>query len=149
MKLFPHLPLCRFSCVSKPEVTPSLQSADALSEAVAGLGTVEEVMKYLEPERWQLDMEDLYKPTWHILGKSFLHNKKSRGMADSWGCSDRNYSGRKVCHVEREGKTDAVEQRNVNFFKTVLPFCKWQFNVSLAIDAPSLECSTMCLIILG
>jgi platelet derived growth factor C/D len=46
---------------------------------VADLSTVEEVMKYLEPERWQQDMEDLYKPTWHILGKSFLHNKKSRG----------------------------------------------------------------------
>ena len=60
-------------------LAPPLQSVDALSEAVAGLGTVEEVMKYLEPERWQLDMDELYKPTWHILGKSFIHNKKSRG----------------------------------------------------------------------
>lgn len=120
MKLFPHLPLCRFSCVSKPEVTPSLQSADALSEAVAGLGTVEEVMKYLEPERWQLDMEDLYKPTWHILGKSFLHNKKSRGTAtatsqtaNNWGSSDSNCSERKICHVEMEGKTDVQLQLSI------------------------------------
>lgn len=58
---------------------PSLQSMEELSEAVAGLGTVEEVMKYLEPERWQLDMDELYKPTWHVLGKSFIHNKKARG----------------------------------------------------------------------
>lgn len=36
-------------------------------------------MKYLEPERWQLDMEELYKPTWHVLGKSFIHNKKAKG----------------------------------------------------------------------
>ena len=67
----------------------------------------------------------------------------------NWGCSDRNCSGRKVCHVEIEGKTDAVEQRTSNFFKTVLPFWKLQFNVSLAIAAPSLEFSTLCLIILG
>ncbi len=60
---------------------PSLQGIEELSETVAGLGTVEEVMKYLEPERWQVDMEELYKPTWHVLGKSFIHNKKARGRA--------------------------------------------------------------------
>ncbi|KAI3351466.1 hypothetical protein L3Q82_020317, partial [Scortum barcoo] len=43
-------------------LSPSLQGIEELSEAVAGLGTVEEVMKYLEPERWQVDMEELYKP---------------------------------------------------------------------------------------
>lgn len=63
-----------------PAVPPqSQQGLEEVSEAVAGLGTVEEVMKYLEPERWQLDMEELYKPTWHLLGKSFIHNKKARG----------------------------------------------------------------------
>ena len=69
--------------VSEPEVPvvipPSQQGVEELSEAVAGLDSVEEVMKFLEPERWQLDMEELYKPTWHVLGKSFLHNKKARG----------------------------------------------------------------------
>lgn len=69
--------------VSEPEVPavppPSLQGIEELSEAVAGLGTMEEVMKYLEPERWQVDMEELYKPTWHVLGKSFIHNKKAKG----------------------------------------------------------------------
>lgn len=69
--------------VSEPEVPavlpPSQQGIEELSDTVAGLSTVEEVMKYLEPERWQLDMEELYKPTWHVLGKSFIHNKKARG----------------------------------------------------------------------
>lgn len=69
--------------VSEAEVPavppPSLQGIEELSEAVAGLRTVEEVMMYLEPERWQVDMEELYKPTWHVLGKSFIHNKKARG----------------------------------------------------------------------
>lgn len=58
---------------------PSLQDIEELSEAVTELSTVEEVMKYLEPERWQMDMEELYKPTWHVLGKSFIHSKKARG----------------------------------------------------------------------
>ncbi|XP_055783352.1 platelet-derived growth factor C-like [Salvelinus fontinalis] len=101
--------------VLKPEVTPapSLQSSDALSEAVAGLSTVEEVMKYLEPERWQQDMEDLYKPTWHILGKSFLHNKKSRGVdlnllreeVRLYSCTPRNFS---VSLREELKRTDAI-----------------------------------------
>lgn len=68
---------------SEPEVPsvlpPSQQGIEELSDAVAGLGTVEEVMKYLEPERWQVDMDELYKPTWHVLGKSFVLTKKARG----------------------------------------------------------------------
>lgn len=73
--------------VSEPEVPavlpPSLQGIEELSEAVAGLSTMEEVMQYLEPERWQVDMEELYKPTWHVLGKSFILNKKPRGRTFS------------------------------------------------------------------
>lgn len=58
---------------------PTTQSLEALDEVVAGLSTVEEVMKYLEPERWQLDMEELYKPTWQVQGKSFILSRKSKG----------------------------------------------------------------------
>lgn len=60
---------------------PSQQGIEELSEAVGGLRTVEEVMKYLEPDRWQVDMEELYRPTWHILGKSFILNKKAKGVS--------------------------------------------------------------------
>lgn len=71
--------------VSEPErpavLPPSLQGIEELSEVVEALGTVEEVMRYLEPERWQVDMEELYKPSWHVLGKSFIHNKKARGRS--------------------------------------------------------------------
>uniref|UniRef100_A0A8D3ABK3 Platelet-derived growth factor C n=1 Tax=Scophthalmus maximus TaxID=52904 RepID=A0A8D3ABK3_SCOMX len=95
-------------------VAPSLQGIEDLSEAVAGLSTVEEVMKYLEPERWQLDMEELYKPTWHVLGKSFIHNKKARGGADLnllredvrlYSCTPRNFS---VSLREELKRTDAI-----------------------------------------
>ncbi|KAL0974320.1 hypothetical protein UPYG_G00218780 [Umbra pygmaea] len=101
--------------VPKPEVTspPSLQSPDALSQAVAGLSTVEEVMKYLEPDRWQVDMDELYKPTWHILGKSLFHNKKSKGVdlnllkeeVKLYSCTPRNFS---VSLREELKRTDAI-----------------------------------------
>ncbi|XP_034454480.1 platelet-derived growth factor C isoform X2 [Hippoglossus hippoglossus] len=102
---------------SGPEVpavpAPSLQGIEDLSEAVAGLGTMEEVMKYLEPERWQLDMEELYKPSWHVLGKSFVHNKKARGAdlnllreeVRLYSCTPRNFS---VSLREELKRTDAI-----------------------------------------
>ncbi|XP_017272903.1 platelet-derived growth factor C [Kryptolebias marmoratus] len=97
-----------------PAVLPSsLQGIEELSEAVADLSTVEEVMKYLEPERWQLDMEELYKPTWHALGKSFIHNKKARGAdlnllredTRLYSCTPRNYS---VSLREELKRTDVI-----------------------------------------
>uniref|UniRef100_A0A3B3I311 Platelet-derived growth factor C n=1 Tax=Oryzias latipes TaxID=8090 RepID=A0A3B3I311_ORYLA len=84
-----------------------------LCEAVAGLSTVEEVMRYLEPEQWQLDMEELYKPSWHVLGKSFIHNKKPRGAdlnllreeVRLYSCTPRNFS---VVLREELKRTDAI-----------------------------------------
>ncbi|XP_077466594.1 platelet-derived growth factor C isoform X2 [Stigmatopora argus] len=91
----------------------SQQDLQDLSTAVSGLRTVEEVMKYLEPERWQLDMDDLYKATWHVLGKSFIHNKKNRGAdlnlmweeAQLYSCTPRNLS---VSLREELQRTDAI-----------------------------------------
>ncbi|XP_042594255.1 platelet-derived growth factor C isoform X1 [Cyprinus carpio] len=98
-----------------PAVMPAwMQSVDVLSEAVAGFSTMEEVMKYLEPERWQVDMEDLYKPTWQVVGKSFFHQKKSRGVVDLnllreevrlYSCTPRNFS---VSLREELKRTDAI-----------------------------------------
>lgn len=69
--------------VSEPEVPAvpptSVQGIEELVEAVAGLKTVEEVLMYLDPEQWRVDIEELYKPTWHVLGKSFIHNRKAKG----------------------------------------------------------------------
>uniref|UniRef100_A0A672MRL5 Platelet-derived growth factor C n=1 Tax=Sinocyclocheilus grahami TaxID=75366 RepID=A0A672MRL5_SINGR len=91
-----------------PAVMPAwMQSVDVLSEAVAGFSTMEEVMKYLEPERWQVDMEDLYKPTWQVVGKSFIHQKKSRGEdpVRLYSCTPRNLS---VSLREELKRTDAI-----------------------------------------
>ncbi|KAJ8269565.1 hypothetical protein COCON_G00121720 [Conger conger] len=99
----------------RPEVLPpSLQTVDMLTEAVSGFNTVEEVMKYLEPDSWKLDMEDLYKPTWHVLGKSYIHSKKSRGGVDLnllkeevrlYSCTPRNFS---VSLREELKRTDSI-----------------------------------------
>uniref|UniRef100_A0AAY4D131 Platelet-derived growth factor C n=1 Tax=Denticeps clupeoides TaxID=299321 RepID=A0AAY4D131_9TELE len=81
---------------------------------VSGFSTVEEVMKYLEPDHWQLDIEDLYKPTWHMLGKAFLYPKKPRGVVDLnqlreevrlYSCTPRNFS---VSLREELRRTDVV-----------------------------------------
>ncbi|KAL7886303.1 hypothetical protein AOLI_G00065980 [Acnodon oligacanthus] len=93
---------------------PSLQNMESLGEAVAGFGTVEELLKYLEPDRWQLDLEELYKPTWQVLGKSFFHQKKARGVVDLnllreevrlYSCTPRNVS---VSLREELKRTDAI-----------------------------------------
>jgi len=68
-----------FNLQSDPDVQVPPHSVEELEEVVSTLGTVEEVLKYLDPDRWQADMEELNRPSWHGLGKSFLHNKKTRG----------------------------------------------------------------------
>ncbi|XP_066505266.1 platelet-derived growth factor C [Hoplias malabaricus] len=82
-------------------VTPAVQNMEIFGETVAGFSTVEELLKYLEPDRWQLDLEELYKPTWQVLGKSFVLQKKARGVVDLnllredvrlYSCTPRNVS---------------------------------------------------------
>ncbi|XP_067848855.1 platelet-derived growth factor C isoform X2 [Heptranchias perlo] len=93
-------------------VPPSPLSLDGLNEAVSGFDTVEELIKYLEPERWQLDLEDLYKPTWQMLGKAFVHGRKSRvdlnllkEEVKLYSCTPRNMS---VSLREELKRTDTI-----------------------------------------
>ncbi|XP_061143114.1 platelet-derived growth factor C-like isoform X1 [Syngnathus typhle] len=113
---FPSEPGFLIRYAIQPAIPAEAESPDLqeLSAAVSGLRTVEEVMKYLEPERWRLDIDDLYKPTWHVLGKSFIHNKKVRGGADLnllweeaqlYSCTPRNLS---VSLREELKRTDAI-----------------------------------------
>lgn len=95
-----------------PTVPPPSLSLDNLNEAVAGFDTVEELIKYLEPERWQLDLDDLYKPTWQMLGKAFVHGRKSRVDLNLlkeevrlYSCTPRNTS---VSLREELKRTDTI-----------------------------------------
>ncbi|CAJ0929200.1 unnamed protein product [Ranitomeya imitator] len=92
---------------------PSALPLELLSETVARFGTVEEVMRYLEPDRWQLDLEELYRPSWQLLGKSYIHGRKSRVLDLSilrdevrlYSCTPRNFS---VSLREELKRTDAI-----------------------------------------
>ncbi|XP_062405446.1 platelet-derived growth factor C [Sardina pilchardus] len=102
-----------------PQQAPSpvevpVVAVEVLSEAVSQLQTVEEVLRYLEPERWPQDMEELYTPTWHLLGKAFIQPRKSRGVVDLnllreevrlYSCTPRNFS---VSLREELRRTDAI-----------------------------------------
>ncbi|XP_027622366.1 platelet-derived growth factor C [Tupaia chinensis] len=92
---------------------PSALPLDLLSQAVSAFGTLEDLIRYLEPDRWQLDLEDLYRPTWQLLGKAFVFGRKSRAVdlnllreeVQQYSCTPRNLS---VSLREELRRTDAV-----------------------------------------
>ncbi|KAM4709265.1 platelet-derived growth factor C [Discoglossus pictus] len=91
---------------------PSSLPLDELSQTVARFSTVEEVIRYLEPDKWQVDIEELYKPTWQLLGKAYIYGKKPRVdlslLKDEvrlYSCTPRNYS---VSLREELKRTDAI-----------------------------------------
>ncbi|XP_074885495.1 platelet-derived growth factor C [Buteo buteo] len=92
---------------------PSALPLDVLNNAVAGFSTVEELIRYLEPDRWQLDLEDLYRPTWQLLGKAYIHGRKSRVVdlnllkeeVRLYSCTPRNFS---VSLREELKRTDTI-----------------------------------------
>uniref|UniRef100_M3XL19 Platelet-derived growth factor C n=2 Tax=Latimeria chalumnae TaxID=7897 RepID=M3XL19_LATCH len=94
--IMPHHPDTATPSVLPPAVLP----LDMLNEAVSSFNTVEELIKFLEPDRWQLDLDDLYKPTWQMLGKAFIHGRKSKVMdlnllreeVKLYSCTPRNFS---------------------------------------------------------
>ncbi|NWS80493.1 PDGFC factor, partial [Toxostoma redivivum] len=92
---------------------PSALPLDVLNNAVAGFSTVEDLIRYLEPDRWQLDLEDLYRPTWQLLGKAYIHGRKSKVVdlnllkeeARLYSCTPRNFS---VSLREELKRTDTI-----------------------------------------
>lgn len=98
---------------SPSSLPPSALPLDVLNNAVAGFSTVEELIRYLEPDRWQLDLEDLYRPTWQLLGKAYIHGRKSRVVdlnllkeeVRLYSCTPRNFS---VSLREELKRTDTI-----------------------------------------
>ncbi|XP_020956944.1 platelet-derived growth factor C isoform X1 [Sus scrofa] len=99
-------------------VSPSLLPAaalplDLLNNAVTAFSTLEDLIRYLEPDRWQLDLEDLYRPTWQLLGKAFVFGRKSRVVdlnllkeeVRLYSCTPRNFS---VSIREELKRTDTI-----------------------------------------
>ncbi|XP_069487427.1 platelet-derived growth factor C [Ambystoma mexicanum] len=92
---------------------PSALPIEQLNQAVAAFGTVEELIRYLEPDRWQLDIEELYRPAWQLLGKAYIHGRKSRVVdlnllkeeVRLYSCTPRNFS---VSLREELKRTDTI-----------------------------------------
>ncbi|XP_043935755.1 platelet-derived growth factor C [Protopterus annectens] len=92
---------------------PSVLSLDLLSENISGFSTVEDLIKYLEPDRWQQVLDSLYNPTHHIIGKAFVHGRKSRVLdlnlakeeVRLYSCTPRNIS---ISLREELKRTDAI-----------------------------------------
>ncbi|XP_034627502.1 platelet-derived growth factor C isoform X1 [Trachemys scripta elegans] len=110
-----HLPTDKHhtEAASPSMLPPSALPLDLLNNAVAGFSTVEELIRYLEPDRWQLDLEDLYRPTWQILGKAYIRERKSRVVdlnllkeeVRLYSCTPRNFS---VSLREELKRTDTI-----------------------------------------
>ncbi|KAG8454014.1 hypothetical protein GDO86_000588 [Hymenochirus boettgeri] len=92
---------------------PSAMSFDTLSETVARFETVEDVIRYLEPDKFNLDIEELYRPPWQLLGKAYMFGRKNkvvdlnllREEVTLYSCTPRNYS---VFLREELKRTDVI-----------------------------------------
>ncbi|XP_030056111.1 platelet-derived growth factor D [Microcaecilia unicolor] len=81
-----------------PSVTDSTLTAETLDQTIAVFDTVEELLKHLNPDTWQEDLENLYTDTAHYRGRTY-HEKKSKVDLDRlnddvkrYSCTPRNYS---------------------------------------------------------
>uniref|UniRef100_A0A2K6F3U7 Platelet-derived growth factor C n=1 Tax=Propithecus coquereli TaxID=379532 RepID=A0A2K6F3U7_PROCO len=110
----PEDDICQFTEAVSPSVLPpSALPLDLLNNAVTAFSTLEDLIRYLEPDRWQLDLEDLYRPTWQLLGKAFVFGRKSRVVdlnllkeeVRLYSCTPRNFS---VSIREELKRTDTI-----------------------------------------
>ncbi|XP_043938866.1 platelet-derived growth factor D isoform X2 [Protopterus annectens] len=79
-------------------VTDPPQLAEVLDQTVASFNTLEELLRHLNPDSWQEDLNNLFGET-QYLGRSFRHGKKSKVDLDRlnddvkrYSCTPRNYS---------------------------------------------------------
>ncbi|KAL0630078.1 Platelet-derived growth factor D [Plecturocebus cupreus] len=79
-------------------ITDPTLTADALDKKIAEFDTVEDLLKYFNPESWQEDLESMYLDTPHYRGRSY-HERRSKVNLDRlnddvkrYSCTPRNYS---------------------------------------------------------
>ncbi|XP_015197261.1 platelet-derived growth factor D isoform X2 [Lepisosteus oculatus] len=85
--------------VFSSSVTDSPLSAAALDQTIAAFDTVEELLKHLNPDTWQEDLENLYTDTGHYRARTFHHERRHKIDLDRlnedvkrYSCTPRNYS---------------------------------------------------------
>ncbi|XP_066555386.1 platelet-derived growth factor D isoform X2 [Amia ocellicauda] len=84
--------------VFSSSVTDSPLTAAALDQTIADFDTVEELLKHLNPDTWQDDLESLYTDTGHYRARTY-HDRKHKIDLDRlnedvkrYSCTPRNYS---------------------------------------------------------
>ncbi|XP_029111741.1 platelet-derived growth factor D isoform X1 [Scleropages formosus] len=82
-----------------PPMTDAPLTAAALDETIAAFDTVEELLRHLNPETWQEDLESIYKETGHYRPRTFHHDRKHKIDLDRlnedvkrYSCTPRNFS---------------------------------------------------------
>ncbi|XP_036392860.1 platelet-derived growth factor D isoform X1 [Megalops cyprinoides] len=85
--------------VFPPSVTDTPLTAAALDQTIAAFDTVEELLKHLNPDSWQEDLDSLYKETGHYRPRTFHHDRKHKIDLDRlnedvkrYSCTPRNFS---------------------------------------------------------
>ncbi|KAJ8410820.1 hypothetical protein AAFF_G00187770 [Aldrovandia affinis] len=85
--------------VFPPSVTDTPLTAAALDQTIAAFDTVEELMKHLNPDSWQDDLDSLYKETGHYRPRTFHRDRTHKIDLDRlnedvkrYSCTPRNFS---------------------------------------------------------
>ncbi|XP_017542316.1 platelet-derived growth factor D isoform X2 [Pygocentrus nattereri] len=80
-------------------VTEAPLSADDLDDVIAGFSTVEEVMKHMNPQTWQQDLNSIYTHTHYYIPRSYYTDRKQKVDLDrlnedvkQFSCTPRNFS---------------------------------------------------------
>ncbi|XP_064413969.1 platelet-derived growth factor D isoform X2 [Latimeria chalumnae] len=80
-------------------VTDPPLTAEALDQTVATFDTVEDLLKHLNPDTWQEDLENLYGETTYNRGRNYYRDRKTKVDLDRlnndvkrYSCTPRNFS---------------------------------------------------------
>ncbi|XP_041055449.1 platelet-derived growth factor D isoform X6 [Carcharodon carcharias] len=80
-------------------VTDSPLTAESLDEAIAGFDTIEELLRHLDPEFWEEDLNNIFQATPRFRGRTFHHQRKTKADLNRmnsdvkrYSCTPRNYS---------------------------------------------------------
>ncbi|KAI4901810.1 hypothetical protein NFI96_031558 [Prochilodus magdalenae] len=61
------------------EVTEAPLSVDDLDDVIAGFSTVEEILKHLNPQTWQQDLNSIYTHPNYYIARSYYSDRKHKG----------------------------------------------------------------------
>lgn len=91
--------------VFSSSVTESPLTAAALDQTIAAFDTVEDLLKHLNPESWQEDLDSLYSDTAHLRPRSFHHERKQKSKGDFTEWNNRKRIQKEYKNTHKNHKT--------------------------------------------